>query len=71
MFLERSRRILAVIEVMELESSQATAASRGHLCVSQPLIGSLVHWLKLCQLLSAVNESRIKSIPILGMTENP
>jgi len=41
-FLERSRRILAEIEAAELELSQATAAPRGRLRVSLPLVSSLV-----------------------------
>ena len=42
LFLERSRRILAEIEAAELELSQATAAPRGPLRVSLPLVSSLV-----------------------------
>ncbi|AOX99983.1 LysR family transcriptional regulator [Jeongeupia sp. USM3] len=42
LFLERSRRILAEIEAAELELSQATAAPRGRLRVSLPLVSSLV-----------------------------
>lgn len=42
MFLERSRRILAEIEAAELELSQATAAPRGRLRVSLPLVSSLL-----------------------------
>lgn len=41
-FLERSRRILAEIEAAELELSQATAAPRGRLRVSLPLVSSLL-----------------------------
>ncbi|CAO3381525.1 LysR family transcriptional regulator [Azospirillum argentinense] len=42
LFLERSRRILAEIEAAELELSQASAAPRGRLRVSLPLVSSLV-----------------------------
>lgn len=42
LFLERSRRILAEIEAAERELSQATAAPRGRLRVSLPLVSSLV-----------------------------
>ncbi|WP_454692426.1 LysR family transcriptional regulator [Achromobacter aloeverae] len=42
LFLERSRRIIAEIEAAELELSQATAAPRGRLRVSLPLVSSLV-----------------------------
>ncbi len=42
LFLERSRRILAEIEAAELELSQATAAPRGRLRVSLPLVSSLM-----------------------------
>jgi DNA-binding transcriptional LysR family regulator len=42
LFLERSRRILAEIEAAQLELSQATAAPRGRLRVSLPLVSSLV-----------------------------
>lgn len=42
LFLERSRRILAEIEAAELELSQATAAPRGRLRVSLPLVSSLL-----------------------------
>lgn len=42
LFLERSRRILAEIEAAEQELSQATAAPRGRLRVSLPLVSSLV-----------------------------
>lgn len=42
LFLERSRRILSEIEAAELELSQATAAPRGRLRVSLPLVSSLV-----------------------------
>lgn len=42
LFLERSRRILAEIEAAEPELSQATAAPRGRLRVSLPLVSSLV-----------------------------
>lgn len=42
LFLERSRRILAEIEAAELELSQATAAPRGRLRVSLPVVSSLV-----------------------------
>ncbi|OYD83745.1 LysR family transcriptional regulator [Azospirillum brasilense] len=42
LFLERSRRILAEIEAAELELSQLTAAPRGRLRVSLPLVSSLV-----------------------------
>lgn len=42
LFLERSRRILAEIEAAELELSQATAAPRGRLRVSLPLVSALV-----------------------------
>lgn len=42
LFLERSRRILAEIEAAEMELSQATAAPRGRLRVSLPLVSSLV-----------------------------
>lgn len=42
LFLERSRRILAEIEAAELELSQLTAAPRGRLRVSLPLVSSLM-----------------------------
>ena len=42
LFLERSRRILAEIEAAELELAQATAAPRGRLRVSLPLVSSLI-----------------------------
>lgn len=42
LFLERSRRILAEIDAAELELSQASAAPRGRLRVSLPLVSSLV-----------------------------
>ena len=42
LFLERSRRILAEIEAAELELSQASAAPRGRLRVSLPLVSTLV-----------------------------
>ncbi|WP_413739025.1 LysR family transcriptional regulator [Sodalis sp. RH21] len=42
LFLERSRRILAEIEAAELELSQVSAAPRGRLRVSLPLVGSLL-----------------------------
>ncbi|WP_138469134.1 LysR family transcriptional regulator [Poseidonocella sp. HB161398] len=42
LFLERSRRILAEIEAAELELSQASAAPRGRLRISLPLVSSLV-----------------------------
>lgn len=42
LFLQRSRRILAEIEAAEQELSQATAAPRGRLRVSLPLVSSLV-----------------------------
>lgn len=42
MFLERCRRILAEVEAAELELSQATAAPRGNLRISLPLVSSLV-----------------------------
>lgn len=42
LFLERTRRILAEIEAAELELSVATAAPRGRLRVSLPLVSSLV-----------------------------
>ncbi|QDI09877.1 D-malate degradation protein R [Klebsiella electrica] len=42
LFLERSRRILAEIEAAEMELSQATAAPRGRLRISLPLVSSLV-----------------------------
>ncbi|MDR3397558.1 MAG: LysR family transcriptional regulator [Pandoraea sp.] len=42
LFLERSRRILAEIEAAELELSQASAAPRGRLRVSLPMVSSLV-----------------------------
>lgn len=42
LFLARSRRILAEIEAAELELSQASAAPRGRLRVSLPLVSSLV-----------------------------
>ena len=42
LFLERSRRILAELEAAELELTQATAAPRGRLRVSLPLVSSLV-----------------------------
>ncbi len=42
LFLERSRRILAEIEAAELELSRATAAPRGRLRVSLPMVSSLV-----------------------------
>ncbi len=42
LFLERSRRILAEIEAAQLELSQASAAPRGRLRVSLPLVSSLV-----------------------------
>ncbi|WP_022962001.1 LysR family transcriptional regulator [Halopseudomonas pelagia] len=42
LFLERSRRILAEIEAAELELSHASAAPRGRLRVSLPLVSSLV-----------------------------
>ncbi len=42
LFLERCRRILAEIEAAQLELSQATAAPRGRLRVSLPLVSSLV-----------------------------
>lgn len=42
LFLARSRRILAEIEASERELSQASAAPRGRLRVSLPLVSSLV-----------------------------
>ncbi|MQP64028.1 LysR family transcriptional regulator [Niveispirillum sp. SYP-B3756] len=42
LFLERSRRILAEIEAAEMELSQATAAPRGRLRVSLPMVSSLM-----------------------------
>ncbi|MEA9786363.1 LysR family transcriptional regulator [Xanthomonas campestris pv. raphani] len=42
LFLERSRRILAEIEAAESELSHATAAPRGRLRVSLPLVSALV-----------------------------
>ena len=42
LFLERSRRILAEIEAAELELAQATAAPRGRLRLSLPLVSSLI-----------------------------
>lgn len=42
LFLTRSRRILAEIEAAELEISQTSAAPRGRLRVSLPLVSSLV-----------------------------
>lgn len=42
LFLERSRRILAEIEAAQQELSQASAAPRGRLRVSLPLVSSLV-----------------------------
>lgn len=42
LFLERSRRILAEIDAAELELSQASAAPRGRLRVSLPLVSSLM-----------------------------
>lgn len=42
LFLERSRRILAEIEAAELELSQVTAAPRGRLRISLPLVSSLM-----------------------------
>ncbi|AOY95967.1 LysR family transcriptional regulator [Cupriavidus sp. USMAA2-4] len=42
LFLERCRRILAEIEAAELELSHATAAPRGRLRVSLPLVSSLM-----------------------------
>jgi DNA-binding transcriptional LysR family regulator len=42
LFLERSRRILAEIEAAEQELLQATAAPRGRLRVSLPLVSSLM-----------------------------
>lgn len=42
LFLERSRRILAEIEAAELELSQVTAAPRGRLRISLPLVSSLL-----------------------------
>ncbi|WP_207460218.1 LysR family transcriptional regulator [Azospirillum sp. SYSU D00513] len=42
LFLERSRRILAEIEAAEMELSQVTAAPRGRLRVSLPLVSSLM-----------------------------
>lgn len=42
LFLERSRRILAEIEAAELELSHASAAPRGRLRLSLPLVSSLV-----------------------------
>ncbi|ATQ57707.1 LysR family transcriptional regulator [Paracoccus yeei] len=42
LFLERCRRILAELEAAELELSQASAAPRGRLRVSLPLVSSLV-----------------------------
>jgi len=42
LFLERSRRILAEIEAAERELSEATAAPRGRLRVSLPLVSSLM-----------------------------
>ncbi|WP_265918940.1 LysR family transcriptional regulator [Cupriavidus nantongensis] len=42
LFLERSRRVLAEIEAAELELAEATAAPRGRLRVSLPLVSSLV-----------------------------
>lgn len=42
LFLERSRRILAEIEAAEMELSQASAAPRGRLRISLPLVSSLV-----------------------------
>ncbi|MEQ9890497.1 LysR family transcriptional regulator [Pectobacterium aroidearum] len=42
LFLARSRRILAEIEAAELEISQTSAAPRGRLRVSLPLVSSLV-----------------------------
>ncbi|WP_321858865.1 LysR family transcriptional regulator [Paraburkholderia tropica] len=41
-FLERSRRILAEIEAAQLEISQASAAPRGRLRVSLPLVSALM-----------------------------
>lgn len=40
LFLERSRRILAEIEAAEMELSQATAAPRGRLRISLPMVSS-------------------------------
>ena len=42
LFLERSRRILSEIEAAELELSQASAAPRGRLRVSLPLVSPLM-----------------------------
>ncbi|WP_175650288.1 LysR family transcriptional regulator [Pseudomonas sp. Marseille-P9899] len=42
LFLERSRRILSEIEAAELELSEASAAPRGRLRVSLPLVSPLV-----------------------------
>ena len=42
LFLERSRRILAEIEAAQMEISQATAAPRGRLRVSLPLVSALM-----------------------------
>ena len=42
LFLERSRRILAELEAAEIELSQASAAPRGRLRVSLPLVSALV-----------------------------
>ncbi|WP_278938123.1 LysR family transcriptional regulator [Pseudomonas helleri] len=42
LFLERSRRILAEIEAAQQELSQASAAPRGRLRVSLPMVSSLV-----------------------------
>jgi DNA-binding transcriptional LysR family regulator len=42
LFLERSRRILAEIEAAQLELSQASAAPRGRLRISLPLVSPLV-----------------------------
>jgi DNA-binding transcriptional LysR family regulator len=41
-FLERSRRILAEIEAVQLEMSQSAGSPRGRLRVSLPLLGSLL-----------------------------
>jgi DNA-binding transcriptional LysR family regulator len=41
-FLERSRRILAEIEAVQLEMSESAGSPRGRLRVSMPLLGSLL-----------------------------